>query len=229
MVAARYRRSYRSNDYDHRVDNVEGNDPNNVYSAFITDQDIKTDEVMIKLSFRPLPRIRTGLQYQFKTMDIDTDEDTAPPSSKHSCNYDAHIYTASITATPVARLFLTGLASYQDVRLKTLDGNTGAIISYVGDVLSLAANAGWAIDSRTSLDIQYVYSLTENFEDISSDGLPLGVENQRHAVLADLTRQLTDNLSVKLRYGFYSYDDETSDGSDNYTAHLIGATCSMTF
>jgi hypothetical protein len=229
MVAARYRRSYRSNDYDHRVDNVEGNDPNNVYSAFITDQDIKTDEVMIKLSFRPLPRIRTGLQYQFKTMDIDTDEDTDPPSSKHSCNYDAHIYTASITATPVARLFLTGLASYQDVRLKTLDGNTGAIISYVGDVLSLAANAGWAIDSRTSLDIQYVYSLTENFEDISSDGLPLGVENQRHAVLADLTRQLTDNLSVKLRYGFYSYDDETSDGSDNYTAHLIGATCSMTF
>lgn len=228
-VAARYRRSYRSNDYDHTVDNVEGDDPNNVYSAFILDQDIKSDEVMVKLSFAPVTRIRTSLQYQFKSTDIDTDEDTDPPTSKHSCNYDANIYTASITATPVASLFVTGLVSYQDVRLKTIGGDIGSIVSYIGDVLSLAANAGWAIDPLTSLELQYVYSLTENFEDISSDGLPLGVESQRHAVLASLTRRITDNLSVKLRYGFYNYDDNASDGSDNYSAHLIGATCSMIF
>ena len=228
-VAARYRRSYRSNDYDHTVDNVEGDDPNNVYSAFILDQDIKSDEVMVKLSFAPVTRIRTSLKYQFKSTDIDTDEDTDPPTSKHSCKYDANIYTASITATPVASLFVTGLVSYQDVRLKTIGGETGSIVDYIGDVLSLAANAGWAIDPLTSLELQYVYSLAENFEDISSDGLPLGVESQRHAVLANLTRRITENLSVKLRYGFYNYDDNASDGSDNYSAHLIGATCSMIF
>ena len=228
-VAARYRRSYRSNDYDHTVDNVEGDDPNNVYSAFILDQDIKSDEVMVKLSFAPVTRIRTSLKYQFRSTDIDTDEDTDPPTSKHSCNYDANIYTASITATPVASLFVTGLVSYQDVRLKTIGGDTGSIVDYIGDVLSLAANAGWAIDPLTSLELQYVYSLAENFEDISSDGLPLGIESQRHAVLANLTRRITDNLSVKLRYGFYNYDDNASDGSDNYSAHLIGATCSMIF
>jgi len=228
-IAARYRYSYRSNDYDHDVDNVGGDDPNNVYSAFILDQDIKTDEVMAKVSFQPLPRIRASLQYQLVAMDIDTDEDTDPPSSVHTTDYDANIYTASITATPYAGLFLTGLVSYQDIELETIDLADAPVTTYDGDVLSLSAAAGLALDSRTNLNMQYIYTLTENFKDFSDVGLPLGSENQRHAVLASLSRRITDMLSVKFRYGFYSYDDDASDGSDDYTAHLVGAALSMTF
>lgn len=223
-VAARYRYSYRSNDYDHDED-----DTANAYSAFILDQDIKSDEVMVKVSFQPVPRIRTSLQYQLVAMDIDTDEDTAPPSSVHTTDYDANIYTASVTATPYAGLFLTGTVSYQDVQLETVDLADAPVTTYEGDVLSLTASAGLAVDPRTDLDVQYTYTLSENFEDISDVGLPLGVENQRHAVLANLIRRITENLSVKLRYGFYSYDDDASDGSDNYTAHLVGAVCKLVF
>lgn len=224
MVAARYRRRYRSNDYDHRVDNTA-----NAYSAFILDQDIKTDEVMVKVSFQPVPRIRTSLQYQLVAMDIDTDEDTAPPTSVQTTDYDANIYTATVTATPYAGLFLTGMVAYQDVQLETVDLADAPVTTYEGDVLSLTISSGLAIDPRTDLNVQYTYTLSENFEDISDAGLPLGVENQRHAVLANLIRRITDNLSVKLRYGFYSFDDDASDGSDNYTAHLIGAVCKLTF
>jgi hypothetical protein len=211
------------------VDNVGGDDPNNVYSAFILDQDIKTDEVMAKVSFQPLPRIRASLQYQLIAMDIDTDEDTDPPSSVHTTDYDANIYTASITATPYAGLFLTGLVSYQDIELETIDLADAPVTTYDGDVLSLSVAAGLALDSRTNLNMQYIYTLTENFKDFSDVGLPLGSENQRHAVLASLSRRITDMLSVKFRYGFYSYDDDASDGSDDYTAHLVGAALSMTF
>lgn len=223
-VAAHYRHSYRSNDYDHRVDNTD-----NAYSAFILDQDPETDEVMFKVSFQPFLRIRTSLQYQLITTDIDTDEDTVPPSSVHSANYDDNIYTASITAMPLASLFLTGLVSYQDVRLKTIDGGIGSVVSYDGDVLSLTTSTGWAIDPQTSLDAQYVYSLAENFEDISSAGLPLGVDNQRHAFMVNLSRQINKFLSVRLRYGFYNYDDDGSDGADNYTAHQFGVVCALAF
>jgi hypothetical protein len=223
-VAARYRYGYRSNDYDHNVDS----EPTG-YSAFILDQDIKTDEVMVKVSFQPFPRIRTSLQYQLVVMDIDTDEDTDPPSSPRTTDYDADIYTASITATPYAGLFFTGLVSYQDVHLETVDLPDAPIKTYDGDVLSVSTAAGLALDSRTNLNMQYIYTLTENFQDFSDEGLPLGSENQRHAVLANLTRRITDNMSVKLRYGFYSYDDDASDGADNYTAHLVGASCRMTF
>lgn len=223
-LAARYRYSYRSNDYDHDVDDSE-----NSYSAFILDQDFATDEVMAKVSFRPMPGLRTSLQYQFVTMDIDTDEDTDPETSIKTSDYDAHIYTASVTAMPRSGLFLTGLVSYQDVELKTVNLEDAPVANYEGDVLSLAVSAGLALDARTNLNLQYSYTLAENFEDFSDEGLPLGVENQRHAVVANLGRQLTDNLSLRLRYGFYSYDDEASDGSDNYTAHLIGASCRLVF
>ncbi|MEZ4599933.1 MAG: hypothetical protein R2940_09095 [Syntrophotaleaceae bacterium] len=220
-VAARYRRSYRSNDYDHEVDIEEG------YSAFITDQDLKTDEVMVKASFRPLNNLRTTLQYQLVSTDIDTDEDTDPPSSIHSGNYDAHIYTASLTSTPVASFFLTGLVSYQDVRLKTI--GTGPVETYEGDVLSVSANAGWAVNASTRLDARYIYTLAENFDDFFDEGLPLGTDNQRHAAIADLSHQLTDALAVRLRYGFYSYDDDAGDGSDDYTANLVAAALTMRF
>jgi hypothetical protein len=184
---------------------------------------------MVKVSFQPFPRIRTSLQYQLVVMDIDTDEDTDPPSSPRTTDYDADIYTASITATPYAGLFFTGLVSYQDVHLETVDLPDAPIKTYDGDVLSVSTAAGLALDSRTNLNMQYIYTLTENFQDFSDEGLPLGSENQRHAVLANLTRRITDNMSVKLRYGFYSYDDDASDGADNYTAHLVGASCRMTF
>jgi hypothetical protein len=223
-IAGRYRFKYRSNDYDHEVDS----EPDG-YSAFILDQDIKTHEVMAKVSFRPVPTVRTSLQYQLVAMDIQTNEDTDPLTDVQTTNYDANIYTASVTATPLAGLFVTGLVSYQDVELKTVDLADAPVGNYDGDVLTLAASAGMALDQRTNLNVQYSYSMTDNFEDISADGLPLGVENQRHLVLANLNRQISDNLSVKLRYGFYYYDDEASDGEDNYTAHMVGATCRLVF
>lgn len=223
-IAGRYRFKYRSNEYDHNVDS----EPDG-YSGFILDQDIKTHEVMAKVSFRPVPGLRTSLQYQLVAMDIDTNEDTDPLTDVQTTNYDASIYTASVTATPLAGLFVTGLVSYQDVELKTVDLADAPVGNYDGDVLTLAASAGMALDQRTKLNVQYSYSMAENFEDTSADGLPLGVENQRHAVLANLNRQISDNLSVKLRYGFYYYDDDASDGSDNYKAHMVGATCRLIF
>jgi hypothetical protein len=223
-IAARYRYSRRSNDYDH-----EPPTPGN-YPSFILDQDIQTDEVMAKISFQPMARIRTSLQYQLVSMDIDTDEDTeTTPTSVRTTNYDAHIYTATVTATPYAGLFLTGLVSYQDVHLETVDLADAPVKSYEGDVLSLSASAGLALDSRTDLHLQYIYSLAENFENFSDVGFPLGVENQRHAVLSNLTRRITDNVSVKLRYGYYYFDDDASDGSDDYKAHLVGAVCKVIF
>jgi hypothetical protein len=227
--AARYRYIYRSNDYDHKTDIVDGVTPNNVYSAFILDQDIKTNEVMAKISFQPLTRIRASFQYQYIGTDIQTDEDTAPPSSLQTANYDANIYTASLTATPYAGFFLTATASYQDVKLRTIRLADAPVKTYDGDVLSLAASAGLALDSKTNLNVQYIYSYSDNFKNFSDVGLPLGVSNQRHAVIADLSRQITKSISARLRYGFYSYDDEASDGSDNYTANLVGAAIKMTF
>lgn len=222
--SARYRRQYRSNDYDHLVDNTPGE-----YPAFITDQDFTTDELMAKVSYRPMNRVQTSFQYQLVATDINTDSETTPPSSVLSGNYNANIYSAGVTVTPFSGLYVSGLVSYQDIRMNTFDNGVHSVGTYNGDVLSVIAGAGLALDSKTDLNAQYIFSYSDNFDNNSSDGLPLGVDNQRHAVLATLTRQISKHFSARLRYGFYKYDDPGMGGADDYTANLIAAGCSLRF
>lgn len=67
------------------------------------------------------------------------------------------------------------------------------------------------------------------FSDNSADGLPLGVENQRHGLIVALSRRLKDNLIARLRYGFYELDDDSTGGINDYRAHLASASLAMRF
>ena len=216
-LSARYRRIYRSNDYDHDVDTEPG------YSAFITKQDLTTDQVSAKLTVRPITWIKASLQYQFVATDIDTEADTTSPSSVTSGNYDANIFTVSVTVTPVSRLYLTGLFSYRDARTSAFDNGIPSVITYHGDVYTFIGAAGYVVDSKTDLNVEYLFTRSDNFTDNSASGLPLGLDNQRHGFLAVISRRITDHLEVSLRYGFYIYDEDSNGGVDDYTAHLVGA------
>ena len=46
---------------------------------------------------------------------------------------------------------------------------------------------------------------------------------------AGLTRQISSNVVAHLRYGFYSYDESSTGGYNNYVAHLASASCSVRF
>jgi hypothetical protein len=126
----------------------------------------------------------------------------------------------SITLTPISTLYLTGLFSYQDARTASFDNGVSSVITYEGDVYTVIGTAGYAIDRKTDLNLEYVYTRSENFTDNSTDGLPLGLDNQRHGLLVSLSRRITENTNAALHYGFYKYDEE-SGGVDNYTAHLV--------
>ena len=216
-LSGRYRRTYRSNDYDHDVDTEPG------YSAFITKQDLTTDQVSAKLTVRPISWIKASLQYQFVATDIDTEADTTPPSSVTSGEYQANVYTASITVTPVSRLYLTALFSYRDARTSAFDNGIPSVITYHGDAYTFIGAAGYAVDSKTDLNVEYMFTRSDNFEDNSANGLPLGLDNQRHGFLTVISRRITDHLEVSLQYGLYIYDEDSNGDVDDYTAHLIGA------
>ena len=86
-LSGRYRRSTRSNDYDHLMDNAPDD-----YPAFITDQDFTIDEVTAKVTFRPASWVQTSLQYQLLSMEIDTSTLAEPVSTVQSGDTDANIY-----------------------------------------------------------------------------------------------------------------------------------------
>lgn len=214
-LSARYRRRYHTNDYNHLLDTEPG------YSAFITAQEFTSDEITTKLTVHPSSRLKISLNYQLVATDIGTQSDTTPPSAVQSGDYDGDIYSVSITVTPISRLYLTGLFSYQDARTSTFANGVQSVITYEGDVYTVIGTAGYAIDRKTDLNLEYVFTRTDNFNDNSADGLPLGLDNQRHGLLIGISRRIKENTNAALQYGFYKYDEDSNGGVDNYTAHLV--------
>ena len=226
-LAVRYRHSIDQNDYEYSVDTAPG------YPGFITGQSFIEDEIMTKLTLRPCRYFNVAFEYQLLATDIRTTTEAipllAPGGELLSGNYDANIYTVSATVTPISRLYVTGLFSFQDTRTASFANGNPSVIDYVGNVYTIMGSAGYALDNKTDLNAEYSYSRADNGSVNASAGLPLGVADQRTSVQVGLTRRITKNFTARLRYGFFNYNDRTYGGIDNYTADLISASCMARF
>lgn len=214
--SGRYRRSYRESDYDHKEDTEPG------YSAFINKQELNTEEIATKVTARMITAVKATFQYQLVKTKIDTLSQTTSPSSVESGDYVANIYSVSVTATPISSLYLTGLFSYRDVNSESFDNESASVIGYDGDVYSFIGTAGWAVGKKTDLTLEYLYSLSDNFQNNATEGLPLGVDNKSHGLSLGCSRKITDQVQARFRYGFYKYDEESNGGVDDYEVHLLG-------
>ncbi len=226
-LAGRYRHYVANNDYDYEADTLPG------YPGFITAQDFTTDEAMGKLTLRPCSRFSVAFTYQLVSTDTRTSSEAvpllAPGGSLESGDYDANIYSVSATVTPMSRWYLTGYFSLQDTRTVAFANHDPSVQTYRGDVYTIMGTTGYTLDNKTDLTLEYSYSRSDNFSDNSSAGLPLGLEFQRHALLAGVSRKISKNVIARLRYGFYEYNEPSSGGSNNYTAHLASASCTVRF
>jgi opacity protein-like surface antigen len=226
-LSGRYRHSIYENDYGNHVDTMPG------YPAFITQQNFVEDEFATKLTLRPCRYFNVAFKYQKLATNIKMATDSvpllAPGGGLQSGNYDANIYSVSAMVTPLSRLYVTGLFSLQDTRTSTFANHNPAVATYVGDVYTVMGVAGYALDNKTDVTVEYSYSRTDNFNNNSADGLPLGLDSQRTGLLVGLARRISNNMIARVRYGYYNYDDRSGGGIDNYIAHLASASCIVRF
>ena len=226
-LAGSYRHYLDHDDYDYPLDTVAG------YPGFITAQDFTTDEVMAKLTLRPCSRFNVAFTYQLVSTDIRTSTEAipviTPGGTLQSGDYDLNIYSVSATVTPLSRWYLTGYFSLQDTRTSTPANQNPAVQTYRGNVYTVMATTGYAIDKKTDLTLEYSYSRSDNFSNNDAAGLPLGLNFQRHAVQAGVSRKISKNVVAHLRYGFYSYDESSTGGFNNYVANLVSASCNVRF
>ncbi len=226
-LAGSYRHYIDHDDYDYPIDTVVG------YPGFITAQDFTTDEAMAKLTLRPCSRFSVAFTYQLVSTDIRTSTEAVPVitpgGTLQSGDYDLNIYSVSATVTPMSRWYLTGYFSLQDTRTSTPVNQNPAVQTYRGNVYTVMATTGYAIDNKTDLTLEYSYSCSDNFSNNDAAGLPLGLNFQRHAVQAGVSRKISKNAVARLRYGFYSYDESSTGGFNNYVANLVSASCSVRF
>jgi hypothetical protein len=76
---------------------------------------------------------------------------------------------------------------------------------------------------NTDLHASYFFSQADYRQHNSAAGLPLGISYERHGALAGVTYRWKPTLTTKLQYGFFDYDEPTTQRVNNYTAHAVFA------
>jgi hypothetical protein len=177
--------------------------------------------------------LKTTLSYQFVRTDYR--QDTRPaydlvPLTVYSSGgsilagkYDSHIYSVGASITPRRRWALSGTVSYQDSRVVT--PSAGLVPPYKGEIYSAVAGGTYLLNATMDLSVNYSFSLADYSQASSpSSPPPLGIRYQQHAVQATLSRRFSKNVSARLQYGYYYYDEPSLANVNNYMVHSIFAT-----
>jgi hypothetical protein len=232
---------YRRYEDDSRYKTNQVPQPVGGYPGLIRWRDLLTDEIEAKLVLRPSTWLKATLSYQFVTTDYKQDTrsafDIAPPTTYSpggyilAGKYDSHIYSLGASITPRRRLLLSGTFSYQDTSTDT--SGAGLVPAYKGSVYSALVSGTYILNETTDLSLNYSFSLADyahgNAPVNPSTAPPLGIRYQQHAVQAALSRRINKNLTTRLQYGFFYYDEPAAAGVNNYKAHTLFATLTYNF
>jgi hypothetical protein len=242
---ASYRFQSSESDYDHLVDTTPrpldptfGIDPRNGYPAFIRSRDIDLHAVETRLVVHPANWVKATLKYQYVATDYRTDTDSSvdlftrtlqPGGETLAGNYDAHIYSANATLTPWRRLNLSTTVSFTDARTVTGVQGRAGVASYEGDIISVLESANFILNKTTDLQATYSFSRADYRQDSANAALPLGIAYDRHGLIAGISHRFKKNITSKLQYGFFRYDEDSFGGINDYVAHAVFGSVQVVF
>ena len=209
----------------------------------LVDQDWNTDDVNVRITFRPkIPArlgtlslvtrydfIRTAIDGQWRFEEDIFDEEQTGVITKH-------VISESVTWNPLARLYLQADVSYvldqtdtpaSDINLMPYKSPT--VLDFRNDYWTATASAGYVLDAKTDLHVDYSFFRANDYFDNSNVGLPYGLNATEHVASASLTRQLTKQAKLLLKYTYYNYTDDTFGGHNNYTGHSIFSSLQFRF
>jgi hypothetical protein len=182
---------------------------------------------------RPCAWAKASLSYKYEDTGYRTDtdpeglrvsNDVTPGGWLNSAHYHGNTYSLNAVLTPWRRLDLSGTVSYQETRIAAFANGNPAIVPYRGERLSVLSSATYALNQTTDLIATYNFSWADYSQDNFTAGLPLGIHYREHALTAGVARRLSKNVTAKLRYGFYVYEEPSSGDTSNFTAHALFGT-----
>jgi hypothetical protein len=215
---------YKLNDYnyDQLVDSTPNNSANR-YPAYLVVQNFETYDGNLRLTLRPISNVTLVSRYEYQISTIHTRPDPISGLSEaESSKMTSHILAEDISWAPWSRLYFQAGFNYvlSDTRTPVSDF-TQAILNAQNNYWTLNFSTGLVVDDKTDLNLGYFYYLADNYSDNSSFGVPLGAGAEEHGVNATLSRRLTKNLRLSVRYGYYHYNDDSFGGHQDFFAHVI--------
>jgi hypothetical protein len=217
---------YKNNsyDYDHRLDSTANTGASgNRYPAYLTMHEFETFDGNVRLTLRPHAKVSLVSRYEFQSSTVQTRPDaTSGLSEVESSEMTSHIFAQNVSWTPWSRLYLQAGFNYVNSETETpTSKSTQAVLDAQNNYWTANFNASLVLDDKTDLNLGYFYYESDNFDDNSATGLPLGLTAREHGVTATIVRRLTEKIRLTLRYGYFNFDEDTYGGNQNYEAHAL--------
>lgn len=207
---------------DHRYgdSSADSINPYGLYPDFIREQDFDTDDFNVRISVRPLRKLTLVSRYDYQRNGFQQRGAGLP--SQAAATGTAHIFSETLTWTPVARFYLQPSVIYAIDRTRSAATAGETVVAPAdNDYLNLNCTAGFVVDHRTDLLMQYRYYLADNFEAHLLGSQPYNAGAEEHGVLATVTRRIHPRLRVNVRYGYFQARGDMSGGFNDYDAHLL--------
>ena len=209
----------------------------------LINQDWNTNDLNVRVTFRPkiptwLGTLSLVTRYDFVHTSIDgqwfVDEQTL--SELQSGQIKQHVISESLNWNPLPRFFLQANFSYvlnqtdtpaNNIELVPNEGPT--VVNFRNDYWTVTSGFGYIIDDKTDFYADYYFYCANDYYKNAFVALPYGMGATENAVTATVTRQLSKNTRLTLKYGFFDYQDTTSGGHNNYRAHSLFSSLQIRF
>jgi hypothetical protein len=147
-----------------------------------------------------------------------------------------HVISEAVTWNPLARFFLQANFSYVFNQTDTpannielVPGQGATVVNFRNDYWTVTSGIGYLIDDKTEFYSDFSYYCANDHFKNAGVAMIYGLGATEYTASATLTRQLTKQMRLLLRYGYYDYRDVTSGGHNNYTAHSLFSSLQVRF
>jgi hypothetical protein len=185
----------------------------------------------IRLTLRLPKNITLVSRYEYQDSTIRTQPDPASQLSEvNSSKMHSHIIGQNASWTPLNWLGLQAGFNYVLSTTKTPTSDyTQAVLNSQNNYWTVNFNSDFVLDDRTDLNVGYFYYRAADGQNNIVGGVPLGTDTEEHSITAALSRRITQNLRLNLKYAFTHYDDLASVGHFSYDAQVIFASLQYRF
>jgi hypothetical protein len=203
----------------------------------LINQDWNTDDFNVRITFRPKIPARLGTlalvtRYDFVHTNIDGQwelfSDGELLAELQTGEIKKHVISEAINWNPLARFYLQANFSYvlnqtdtpaNNIELVPNEGAT--VVNFRNDYWTVTSGIGYIIDDKTDFYSDFSFYCANDHFNNAAVAVPYGLGATEYTASATITRQLTKQMRLLLRYGYFNYRDVTSGGHNNYQAHSL--------
>lgn len=201
------------------------------YSAYIDTMELSSNTPTVKLNYKPFRWISGSLGYIYEraAFGIRTRASDTTEFSKQ----EVKTYNAILTLNPAESFYCSLFYERRNDRTTTptngSGGTTARLPDFEANVDIWGVDYSYALCKNTAITGGYSMYNTGNFNDYSTTGMPLGVDNLSQKLSFGIRNSFTKDHSLELKYSYLNYEEDSNNHIDDYEAHLFAASMKLLF